>query len=94
MVHQFDAEVVAAITGYMNDDSMAATLGAIAEHARPDLAERPVQLVGFDGDGMDLEIDAAAGPELVRVAWLRPITERTEVREQLFAIYEKAVFGY
>lgn len=94
MAHEFEPDVVAAITGYMNDESMAATLGAIAEKARPEFADLRATLVGFDGDGMDLEVAAPTGPELVRVAWLRPITERAEVREQLFALYERAVFGY
>lgn len=94
MAHTFDAEVVTAICTYMNDASMEATLGAIAEKARPDLAGKRALLVGFDGDGMDLELATDAGPELVHVDWTRPITERGEVREQLFALYERAVFGY
>lgn len=94
MAHQFAPDVVEAICTYMNDASMEATLGAIAEKARPELAGKRALLVGFDGEAMDLEVASDSGPELVRVAWTRPITERAEVREQLFALYERAVFGY
>lgn len=94
MAHQFDAEIVTAISTYMNDDSMEATLGAIIERARPDLAGKRALIVGFDGDGVDFDVATDAGPERIRIDWARPITERAEVRQELLALYERAMFGY
>ncbi|MFM6974191.1 MAG: DUF2470 domain-containing protein [Agromyces sp.] len=93
MAHQFDPEVISAICRYMNDDSMAATMSAIASKGRPEFDEKPATLLTFDGDGMDLEVAADDGPKVIRVDWLVPITTRDEVRSQLFALYERAVFG-
>lgn len=93
MTHQFDPEVISAICTYMNDDSMAATLSAIAAMGRPELEDARATMLTFDGDGMDLEVAGDAGPTVFRVNWTVPITTRDEVRGQLFALYERAVFS-
>lgn len=93
MAHQFDPEVISAICTYMNDDSMAATLSAIAAMGRPELENKPATLLTFDGDGLDLEVQGDAGPVVFRVDWPTPITTRDEVRSQLFALYERAIFS-
>ena len=93
MTHQFDADVISAICTYMNDDSMSATMTAIAAMGRPEFEDKRAIMLTFDGDGMDLEVHADGGPAIVRVPWLTPISTRDEVRTQLFALYERAVFG-
>ena len=93
MTHQFEPDVISAICTYMNDDSMAATMSAIAALGRPEFEDARTTLLTFDGDGMDLEVHGPAGPTVLRVPWLTPITTREEVRGQLFALYERAVFS-
>lgn len=84
--------------------------GDMADKMRPAVQEliseatsKGVRIAVVGGAGSLLDepggtrlVDSAAdaGPELVHVDWTRPITERGEVREQLFALYERAVFGY
>ena len=93
MTHQFEPDVISAICTYMNDDSMAATLSAIAAAGRPEFDEKKAVMLTFDGDGMDLEVHADGGAQVIRVPWLAPISTRDEVRGQLFALYERAVFS-
>ena len=48
MTHQFDPDVISAICTYMNDDSMAATMSAIAALGRPEFEDARTTLLTFD----------------------------------------------
>lgn len=94
MVHQFDDDVVQTICTYMNDDPMESNL-TIVQGLTGDRGAERAELFGFDGDGADFR---AFGPgdrmRDVRIPWLRPISARPEVREQLFALLERATDAF
>jgi len=90
---EFDEEVVQAIRDYMNSDPTESNL-TIVQGLSADRTITRADLVSFDGDGVTFRAHSPAGERDVRFAWERPITERAEVREQLFALLNRAMDAF
>lgn len=85
----YDPEVVAAVVAHMNSDHAEdSALICQVFGGRPDATG--AVMVGFDGRGADFDVDGPGGPARVRVAWSRPITERTEIREEVARLFREA----
>ena len=89
----FDEEVVTAICDYMNSDPTESNL-TIVQGLSGDRTVTRAELVTFDGDGATFRAYAPAGERDMRFDWDRPITERAEVREQLFALLNRAMDAF
>ena len=94
MPHEFDAETIAGVSGYMNDETMRGNLTEIVKWSMKDDSILDATLTHFDGDGFDATVTRESGTETVRVPWLRDVQHRSEVREQIMALFERAVFGF
>ena len=90
----FDDDVVQAICTYMNNDPMESNL-TIVQGITGDREVVKAELISFDGDGADFR---AYGPDGaardIRIPWQRTISERPEVREQLFALLDQAMDAF
>lgn len=87
----FDAEVVQAICSYMNTDPMESRV-TIVQGLGPDPTVEEVEMLGFDEDGADFRATSPTGTVECRIPWAKRISERAEVRVQLMALLDKAVF--
>ena len=92
MAHHFEPDVIEGICGYMNADSMRGNLTEIVKALSSDEAITDAKLVGFDGDGFDVEVTGGSATT-ARFPWTRQITQRGEVREELLLLFERAAFG-
>ena len=93
MAHQFEPDVITAICSYMNDNAMRGNLTEIVKALSKDESITDAELVGFDGDGFDVAVTSPAGSSSARFPWSRQISQRGEVREELFALFERAAFN-
>lgn len=85
----FDAAVVAAVTGHVNDDHAAACLDIVRGLAGlPTASEACLD----DVDAVAATFTAIVGGEVVRVRvpWSRRIAERGEIRTEIVAMHERA----
>jgi hypothetical protein len=89
----FDDDVVQAICAYMNSDPTESNL-TIVQGLSGDRTVTRAELVTFDGDGATFKAHSPSGEREVRFSWNRPITERAEVREQLFALLDRAMDSF
>jgi len=89
----FDEEVVTAICDYMNSDPTESNL-TIVQGLSADRTVTRADLISFDGDGATFRAYSPEGEREVRFAWDRPISERPEVREQLFALLNRAMDAF
>lgn len=78
----FDGEVRIAVLRHMNEDHLADSLLIVQRFGnRPDATS--AVMVEMDGTGGEFSVDGPDGRSTVRVPWARPITERSEIREEL-----------
>lgn len=89
----FDDDVVKAICDYMSSDPTESNL-TIVQGLSGDRTFTKADLVAFDGEGATFLAQSPSGEREMRFAWNRPITERPEVREQLFALLDRAMDGF
>jgi hypothetical protein len=89
----FDDEVIRAICDYMNSDPTEANL-TIVQGLTGDRSYTHSELIAFDGEGAVFRAHSPSGDRELRFSWARPITERAEVREQLFAMLDRAMDGF
>jgi hypothetical protein len=89
----FDDDVVRAICDYMNADPTEANL-TIVQGLTGDRSYTRSELIAFDGEGAVFRAQSPSGEREMRFDWTRPITERAEVREQLFAMLDRAMDGF
>ena len=89
----FSAEDLAGVCGYMNADGMRQNLTEIVKWSTKDESIQDAEMTGFDELGFDARVVRGSGAESVRVAWPQPANDRGEVRGQIMALYERAVFG-
>ncbi len=85
----FAPDVIDAICTYMNTDPMESTL-TIVQGLTGDRTVTKVTMTGFDGKECVFQAENPEGTKEVRIPWLRQISERPEVREQLFALLDRA----
>lgn len=86
---EFAADVIEAICTYMNTDPMESSL-TIVQGLTGDRTVTKVTMKTFDGAECVFDAESPAGTREVRIPWLREISERAEVREQLFALLDRA----
>jgi hypothetical protein len=90
-VQPFPDEVVAEITAYMNANQAPALLLIARANGAPDDAAAAV-LTDVGGEGAHLRVTTAdGGQQQLFVAWPAPISERVEIREELFAMLLRAM---
>ena len=90
----FDDDVVQAICTYMNNDPMESNL-TIVQGITGDREVVKAELISFDGDGADFRAHRPDGAtQDIRIPWQRKISERPEVRQQLFALLDQAMDAF
>jgi hypothetical protein len=89
-VAEFEADTVAEICAYMNEEQAANCLYIVqGPGATPQATS--ARMVGFDTDAVFFDVDAAAAESTrVRIDWPYPIDTRPQVREALFALLDLA----
>ncbi|WP_100812819.1 MULTISPECIES: DUF2470 domain-containing protein [unclassified Microbacterium] len=90
MPHAFDADTVTAVLRHMNSDHTDDNLLIARAFGHPSAVGSV--MIGFDGDGADWDVTDAAGTSSpLRVPWPgAPISERSEVRREVVALYDAA----
>ncbi|NHI17905.1 DUF2470 domain-containing protein [Microbacterium excoecariae] len=89
MPHPFPDDTVAAILRHMNADH--ADDNTLIARAFADPSATSAAMTGFDGAGGEWDVAGAGGVRAVRVPWPGgEITERTEVRREIVALYDRA----
>ncbi|WP_460775425.1 DUF2470 domain-containing protein [Microbacterium sp. GXF7504] len=89
----FSDDVVQAICDYMNNDPMESNL-TIIQGLDGDRTATQADLQYFDEDGADFRVTNPDGIRDVRIPWEHRISERPEVREQLFALLNRAMDAF
>lgn len=89
----FSNEVIEAICNYMNNDPMESNLTIIQGHTNNRSFTR-ADLISFDEKGADFKGYSPSEEQLIRLPWEKEISERPEVREQLFALLNKAMDNF
>lgn len=87
-VERFGDDVVNAIVGHMNVDHTSDTLQICRAFGAP--GADSARMVDFDTEGADFEAVINGQPELLRVRWRKPISERVEVRTEVVWLCEEA----
>jgi len=85
----FDAEVRLAVLRHMNEDHLADSLLIVQRFGERADATSAV-MVELDRTGGEFSVDGPDGRCTVRVPWARPITERSEIREELARLVGEA----
>lgn len=85
----FEPEVVKSICDYMNTDPMQSTL-TIVQGLTKDRSVTSVVMTGFDENACYFLATKPDGESPVTIPWIKPITERPEVRTSLFALLDLA----
>lgn len=86
---QFAPDVVAAVLAHMNDDHaedsllICRTLGD-----RPDATS--AVMAGFDAEAATFDVSVPDGVVVVRLAWDRPVRDRSDVRVAVVAMFRAA----
>lgn len=89
----FDPEIITGVCGYMNANQaennlvIVQWLGGLREATSATMA-------GFDETGVDFAVRVGGEETAVRLPWTREISTRDEVREQLFALLDRALAAY
>ncbi len=86
----FNKETIDSICGYMNDDPTGFNLTIVNGHV-DDKNITKAELISFNEKGADFKTYSEAGTKDVHIPWTRTISERFEVREQLFELFNKAM---
>lgn len=86
----FSKDVIDSICGYMNDDPEGFNLVIVQGHVE-DKNISKAELLSFNENGAEFKAYFKAGTKDIHVPWERTISERFEVREQLFALFNKAM---
>jgi hypothetical protein len=91
MTHRFDDAALAGVLRHMNGDHQDDNL-LIARAFGPESDLLAATMIGFDGDGGQWRAQPVAGEEIVvRAMWPGgPISERSEVRREIVALYDEA----
>ncbi len=89
VVAGFDVSVVTAVVRHMNEDHADDTLLIVRALGGLDAATS-ARMTAWDADGGDYVavVDGVETP--VRIPWSQRLTERTEVRAEVVAMYERA----
>ncbi len=90
---EFAPEIVEAITGYMNANQAESNL-VIVKTLGETRDATAAALVGFDSEAAIFSATLGEGEVEVRVPWSYEVTTRDQVREQLFAMLDRAVALY
>lgn len=85
---RFDAAVVAAVLGHMNDDHADDNLLIVRAFAEP--AATVARMIGLDGESGQWQLTTGDGEKTVRVPWLEPVTDRASIRVAVVALYHAA----
>lgn len=88
----FPDDVVTAITGYMNANQPDISLLIARVHGATPDAES-AEMATFDEHRAVFTVTTAQGVGDVEVKWSRTLTDRDEVRAELFRLFETAVVG-
>jgi len=86
----FTQDTIASICGYMNDDPEGFNLTIVKGHVDDKNIEK-AELITFDENGADFKTYSNDGTKEINIPWERTISERFEVREQLFTLFNKAM---
>lgn len=84
----FDAAVVAAVTGHMNDDHADDNLLIVRAFAEP--AATAARMIGLDTESGQWQLTTGGGEKIVRVPWLEPVADRASIRVAVVALYHAA----
>lgn len=88
-VMNFDAAVIAAVTGHMNDDHLDDSLLIAKAFGYPEATAST--MVGLDADAGVWKVTDAAGEHELRVDWPNaPISDRPAIRRQVVELYKAA----
>lgn len=90
---RFKDDVVESICNYMNNDPMESNL-TIVQGITGDRTIESASLADFDGEGATFHAQLPGEVKEIRIAWEHPISERPQVREQLFALLNKAMDSF
>jgi len=90
---RFDDDVVHAICEYMKHDPTESSL-TIVQGLTGDRTVTAAELTGFDSDGAEFDATSPSGTRQVRLPWSRQISERAEVRGELFALLDRAMDAF
>lgn len=96
MTFLFDDTVVSGVLGHMNgdhgDDNVLISRAFARDAGAPDAEITAARMSGFDGDGARWEATLGDGSTaVIAVPWPDgPISERSEVRREVVALYEEA----
>lgn len=88
----FSDEVVASITGYMNQNQADTTLVIARVHGNAPTAESAV-MTTFDEHRAVFTVTTPDGVGDVEVSWSHTLASRDDVRAELFRLFETAVIG-
>ncbi|MDH6281604.1 DUF2470 domain-containing protein [Prescottella agglutinans] len=84
----FDASVIAAVTGHMNDDHADDNLLIVRAFAEP--AATSARMTGLDSESGEWVADVDGTERAVRVRWLGPATDRASIRTAVVELYRAA----
>ncbi|WP_068166447.1 DUF2470 domain-containing protein [Rhodococcus phenolicus] len=85
---RFDAAVVAAVTGHMNDDHADDNLLIVRAFAEP--TATAAHMTDLDTESGLWQVTSGHGEHTVRVPWLEPATDRAAIRGAVVALYHAA----
>ncbi len=86
----FSKDIIDSICSYMNDDPTGFNRTIVNGHVENKNIDK-AELISFDEKGVDFKTYSTTGTKDVNIPWERNISERFEVREQLFALFNKAM---
>ncbi|WP_461638385.1 biliverdin-producing heme oxygenase [Leucobacter sp. BZR 635] len=85
----FDAAVISAVTGHMNDDHLDDSLLIAKAFGYPEATASA--MVGLDANAGVWKVTDAAGEHELRVDWpMAPISDRPQIRRQVVELYKAA----
>lgn len=90
---RFEDDVVHAICEYMRNDPMESSL-TIVQGISGDRSVTAASLVDFDSDGADFRATSPTGTRDLRIPWDVRVSERPDVRVQLFALLDRAMDAF
>jgi len=90
---QFDQDVIDAICGYMNE-GQAQNLLLMVQVLGGEKDATAARLVGFDSEAAQFLATVAEGETEVRIAWPNPCETRSEIKDGLFALLDRAIAAW
>jgi len=85
MARPLDAQTISMICDHMNEDHADSVAGYVRVFGNMPEAQT-ARLVSFDASGMDIDVETAAGPTPVRIAFDHELRDGDDARDTLIAM--------